>query len=145
MKRIIPLLAIIALFCFVPVVKVSYPVVIDTPAIEEYTVTEPYTTWVEVTVPYIAQTEHAEWVDDGSWDYAKNYLAFTTEEYMEVSDAVTPGKWVINQYSTIKHKVEMREVVRYREVTRSRIVTKPTIMYKWKRVPLIRGFIWKGG
>lgn len=143
MKRIIALLVVIAFTCFVPMVKVTYPVMIDMPVVEEYTVTEPYTVWEEATIPYIIHREYAEWIDDGSWDYAKDYLAFTTEEYMDVFRSVTPGRWTIIQYPTTTHRTEMREVIRYRDVTRTRMVTKPTIMYKQKRVPLIQGFTWK--
>lgn len=142
-KGIAILLTVIAIFCFVPMVKVTYPTVANKLVVEEYTATEPYTILEETTVPYITYTERAEWVDDGSWDYAANYVAFTAEEYMAVSDAVTPGRWVINQSPTTKYRTEMKEVVKYREVTKTRMVVRPTIMYEWKRVSLSQGFFWR--
>ncbi len=143
MKRTLLLLAIIAVFCFVPVVKVSYPVVVDISTVEEYTTTEPYTVQQEVRTPSITYSQQAEWVDDGSWNYAKNYVAFTVEEYMDVFQSVTPGRWVIRQYPTTSYTSDTVTMVRYREITKTRTVLQPTIMYEWKRVPLIQGFSWK--
>jgi len=142
MKHTILLLVIIAL-CFVPMVKVTYPVVENIPVTEEYTITEPYTTYEEVRVPYTTYTERAVWIDDGSWDYAKNYAAFTVDEYMDVFHSVTPGKWVVEQYPVIKYTTETVSVIRYREVTKTRTVMKPSVMYKWKHVSLVQGCVWR--
>jgi len=141
--KLATLLLVIITLCFVPVVKVTYPVVESIPVAEEYTITEPYTTYEEITIPHITHTNRAVWVDDGSWDYARNYVAFTTDEYMEVFHSVTPGKWVVERYPVIRYTTESVEVIKYREVTKTRTVMKPSVMYKWKHVSLVQGCVWR--
>ena len=117
------ILAAIAILCFIPIVNV--------PTVEEYNTLEPYTVSASTSVPDTFFEERAEWVDDGSWDRAKNYVPFTVEEAMDVFHSVTPGKWVLRQSEVTRYRTETRKVVRYRLVARTRIVMQ--------RVPIIIG------
>lgn len=123
MKHFI-LLAIAAILCFIPVV--------DAPIVEKYTALEPYTVLESISTPFTFYTEEAEWVDDGSWDRAKNSIPFTVGEAMDVFHSVTPGKWVVRQSEVTKYRTKTKEVVKYRLVTKTR-----TIMQKGSIIELI--------
>ena len=68
------------------------PVVEPAPVVVEYTIPEPPAVGE---VQYLPHIQEVVWVDDGSWDYAKNYVPFTVEEAMDVFHSVRPGRWVV--------------------------------------------------
>jgi len=123
--------------CLIPIVPTTYEIVRWEQVEEQYTITEPYTITEEIKQPYTGSAEVAEWVDDGSWDRAKNYVAFTVDEYMEVFRSVTPGKWVIKQYPVTEYRTVKQSVVRYHEVTKTRLVSQPITVQQTRLVSIM--------
>ncbi len=129
---------LIIFLCFVPIVEVPYQTIENRSVTETYETVEPYTTQVEVQVPYTTDATTARWVDDGSWERAANYIAFTPDEYMKVFRSVTPGKWVMTRQPVTRFKTETRTVTESRVVIKTRTVSRPTLVTRQKRVPLIQ-------
>jgi len=138
MKRLTLILILLILACVVPIVNVEYTTIENRQVEETYTIIEPYTIQVEVLVPYTTYATSAQWVDDGSWDYAKNYIAFTTDEYMTVFRSVTPGRYVMIQYPVTRFRTETQTITKFREVVKTRTVSVPTTITVTKHIPIIR-------
>lgn len=99
----------IVIFCFVPILNMSYDVVVQKQVEEEYTTVEPYTVQEEVEemgrtlVPNVGRT----WIEP-------------TYKWIPVPRTVT------------------KEVTKYREVTKTRLVTRPVAETRTKRVSILR-------
>jgi hypothetical protein len=107
---------VIVVFCFVPVVPVSYEVITEKQVTEEYTTVEPYIVQEAVDEPYAVQLpSQPYWQGDigGHW--------------------VTPPPRLATGYRTIT-----KDVTKYREVTKTRLVSRPVVETQTKRVSLLR-------
>ena len=99
----------VVVFCFVPLIPMSYEVVVDKQVSEEYTTVEPYIVLEEV-----------EEMGRALVETTKPYPGGTTYTWMPVPRTVT------------------KEVTTYREVTKTRLVTRPVVETLTKRVSILR-------
>ena len=99
----------IVVFCFVPILNMSYDVVVQKQVEEEYTTVEPYTVLEEV-----------------------------EEMGRTLVPRVNPS-WTESTYTWIPvPRTVTKEVTKYREVTKTRMVERPFIETRTKRVSILR-------
>lgn len=95
MKYLVAVLAVIAIFGFIPYSPPPVTETVPVPVIEYIYMEAPVVEVTEVTERRYIQYPVQEYVwDDGGWEYAKNYVPFTVEEAMDVFHSVRPGRWV---------------------------------------------------
>ena len=101
----------IVVFCFLPLIPVSYEVVVERHVSEEYTTLEPYTVQEEVREPYTAVVDQVVWES---------------------------GKPRLEQIFVTKWRTVIKDVTKYREVTKTRLVYRPVVETRTKRVSILR-------
>lgn len=102
------IIALVLVFCFVPLVNMPYEVIVEKEVTETYTAIEPYTVREEVKVPY----EVCMW----QRDYKGRQICIPITEY----------------------KTSYKDVTKYREVTKTRLVSRPVVETWTRRVSILR-------
>jgi hypothetical protein len=110
--KILIIVALVAVFSFVPMINMSYETVVQKQVSEEYTTVEPYVVQEEVTEPYFVDYDHVIWGESG----------YPTVEH---------------RTATLYRRVT-KDITHYREVTKTRLVYRPIVETRTKRVSLLR-------
>ncbi len=105
----------IVVFCFLPLIPMSYEVIVSKQGSEEYTTIEPYTVQEEVKEPYQSYYDHVIWPVRGESMYPK-----------------------IEQRPITKYRTVTKDVTKYREVTKTRLVYRPVVETQTKQVSILR-------
>lgn len=112
------IIALVLVFCFVPLVNMPYGVIVEKEVPEVYTTIEPYTVQKEVKEPYT--TYIYQWED-------ARYPGSTLD---------SKGRWLTIPIT--KYKTVIKNVTEYREVTKTRLVYSLVVETRTKRVSILR-------
>lgn len=129
--KLLIIISAIVLFCFAPMINMSYEVVVQKQVEEEYTTIEPYTVLEEVREPY--QSYIGKLVEEPyeTWDSSRRELG-------TYGGWVTKFRTVQKSMPVTRYRTVTKEVTKYREVTKTRLVTRPVVETRTKRVSILR-------
>ncbi len=125
------IISVVIVFGFVPMVSMSYEVVVQRQVSEEYTTVEPYTVQEEVKEPYQSYSSYSVQEPYKTWDSSRKELG-TYGGY------VTEFRTVVKSIPVTQYRTVTKDVTKYREVTKTRLVTRPVVETRTKRVSVLR-------
>lgn len=125
--KLLIMVSVVLVFCFVPMINMSYEVIVERQVSEEYTTVEPYVVQEEGREPYQSYYDHVVWEE-----YTEPAIPGTSFGELNI---LRPR---IQQRPITKYRTVTKEVTKYREVTKTRLVYRPVIETRTKRVSILR-------
>ena len=125
--KLLIIISVVVVFCFVPMVNMTYEVIVQKQVSEEYTTIEPYIVQEEVREPYTAI------VDDVIWEeHTEPAIPGTSFGELNILRSRT------EQRRVTKYRTVIKDVTKYREVTKTRMVRRPVVETRTKKVSMLR-------